>query len=516
MAAGIYVDGSGTVTIACEGGSDPLVTDVEHLFTHDGQPVSAETDKALRNRPVSLSFMSQSAAEYLGVVDLFKQGTYVSRTLLPTWAATLSMVESDPSLDSWVVAVHVDGSWVELCLLECDYEVVEVLDMVRLEVDTDEALFVSRVSNWIGKVLFPRYHTVHHVSISAKDRIDIVVSAPTGPSDALMNAVRSTLPSSGLTIAEHRLNAADLAHGALVMSKMLSGKNLNTLLLPATWWSFGLLCGGKQETMIDEYTTMPMSFGEVFGKAGSPPMPSALVLKGINGKTIEFPLPATGMVSAKIAVDIGFGCETTIKYENLAEGASNNTIKLSVEDLLRANVRARTPRVTNRVASRWELDAPTPLQKRAAHDSGSAGVLAGAGFYRKSVQTSYGVGQGASAQASEAISKEAIVLRDALVRALSQSGIGLFSDPRRLQSYVSDIAREDTPELRVLCMNVDEELMAPVAAAVATGQMDELKRARNQVYLLLVEDRIIVENVARNVAWALTAAAAWALGSGLG
>jgi hypothetical protein len=297
------------------------------------------------------------------------------------------------------------------------------------------------------------------------------------------------------------MDATDLARGAMAMAKVLDGTLGSVLLLTVTWWSASLVCSGKRHLMIAGKTTVPTLLSERFGTGEETAMPSAVVIKGISGVAIEFPLPSTGISHAEITLSIYADHAMSISYRDLDRDAAGDTLTLKFEDLLRAHVRFAAPRVLRVKPSPWELTQPSST----ATGGFSAAVGVDDSF------TFQPVGNGPVQYASM---DGAIALRDALVSALKSTGTELFKDPRRLLSYVMDLMKNETPELRVLLLHADDELLAPVVAAVATGEMDAIKSARTQVYLLLVEDRLIVENVARNVAWALTAAAAWAVSSG--
>ena len=89
---------------------------------------------------------------------------------------------------------------------------VEVVDSARLEVGSDDQRFALALSKRVGKMLFLSFQFMR-LGVGTM-QIDVVLSAPGGPTDALVRAVRSVLPSSGMTITEHRMDAIDLAHGA--------------------------------------------------------------------------------------------------------------------------------------------------------------------------------------------------------------------------------------------------------------------------------------------------------------
>lgn len=500
MAVGTFISSSGFVTLASEERMDVVSTDVERLWTSGSPAMSTSLQSALSKGPVAASFSCADAASYLGTVDLLGKRMRLSRTLLPTWASTLALVADDLDHESLALAVHVDGNLAEICLSDCGDGVVEVVDLARLEVGEDERSFATKLGDRVGKMLFACFQGVY--PSSGNTRIDVLLSAPNGPSDALAHAVRSVLPPSGVVVTERRMDATDLARGAMAMAKVLDGTLGSVLLLTATWWSASLVCSGRRHLMIAGKTTVPTLLSERFGTGEETAMPSAVVIKGISGVAIEFPLPSTGISHAEITLSIYADHAMSISYRDLDRDAAGDTLTLKFEDLLRAHVRFAAPRALRPKPSPWELSQPSSV--------GASGFSAVSGA---------GVAPRFQPQGDDLTrdmpSEGAVALRNALVRALDSTGAELLKNPHQLRSYVMDLIEEETPELRVLLIHADEELLAPVAAAAATGEMSAIKSARAKVYLILAEDRLIVDNVARNVAWALTAATACAVGGGL-
>ena len=108
-----------------------------------------------------------------------------------------------------------------------------------------------------------------------------------------------------------------------------------------------------------------------------------------------------------------------------------------------------------------------------------------------------------------------VPLATAIAIALDECGIGLLANPRRLASYVMDIADPETPPVKVFLWNCDEVFLSPFIEATTQASTQALVHAANQAKLFLQEERFIMGNIADEVIRAVCAGIAHRIGVSL-
>ena len=100
----------------------------------------------------------------------------------------------------------------------------------------------------------------------------------------------------------------------------------------------------------------------------------------------------------------------------------------------------------------------------------------------------------------------------AVALALSEEGIDLLRVPRRLVSYVIDVADSDDREVIAFSLNCDEELLVPYVRAAEQGSAKALEDASSRAAMLLSNQRFIVEDFSVQVSRAIASGIAHELG----
>ncbi len=91
-------------------------------------------------------------------------------------------------------------------------------------------------------------------------------------------------------------------------------------------------------------------------------------------------------------------------------------------------------------------------------------------------------------------------LRSAIHQSLDDYGIGLLEQPRRLMSFVLDYADSDDRATKVLCQQLDDELLESTLKAAHAPQKTSLENARDRTMHLLVDVRSIEPGMAMQAA----------------
>lgn len=91
-------------------------------------------------------------------------------------------------------------------------------------------------------------------------------------------------------------------------------------------------------------------------------------------------------------------------------------------------------------------------------------------------------------------------LRSAIHQSLDDYGIDLLEQPRRLISFVLDYADSEDKATKVLCQQLDDELLEPTLKATRTPQKTSLENARDRTMHLLVDVRSIEPGMAAQAA----------------
>ncbi len=91
-------------------------------------------------------------------------------------------------------------------------------------------------------------------------------------------------------------------------------------------------------------------------------------------------------------------------------------------------------------------------------------------------------------------------LRSAIHQSLDDYGIALLEQPKRLISFVLDYADTEDRATKVLCQQLDDELLEPTLEAACTPQKTSLENARDRTMHLLADVRSIEPGMAMQAA----------------
>ena len=96
--------------------------------------------------------------------------------------------------------------------------------------------------------------------------------------------------------------------------------------------------------------------------------------------------------------------------------------------------------------------------------------------------------------------------------ALRDAGEGVLGDPKRLLSYLYDVAGPTNPGVMALDRQLDERLLAQLSVALAPPGAPSLRTARERVRRLLSDERGLDAGVADALADALAGIADRSMG----